>query len=379
MTVSVRTKALRWLALLGGWSAACVNGDTVRFESDPLGVVVQDAGWGEPPFARDAAFPQAWVDTGMAPDAAGDPAQDGGENTPHGYGKIRIYRQRSDAQPDAGVLVTAYFTREVHQSCVVRQTLGACRVEQCAFTANPALLSPGSVLVEGSGPCALSAQSAVGYASCQARELWNIGAPGQTLRVHGSGAEFPAFVIEIAAPSSYALSEPQGSGLFGRRPLAFRWAAEAVGEMEIVLGQRSGCNGDFPQPTRLVCTVPAQEGAFELTPELLSALDDVHCLTATFQQRVTATQRIGAYRLDTSVELPYLTSFELAERDGGSCEGAHAPCGVFAGDEPSRCRLHGCSWQSGACVGSPHPCGNVTLDECASDAGTHPGCAASAP
>ena len=73
--------------------------------------------------------------------------------------------------------------------------------------------------------------------------------------------------------------------------------------------------------------------AFDVTPELLTVLDDVHCLTATFQQRVATTQRIGSYRLDTSVELPYITSFEFAERDGGSCEGAHAPCAAFAGDE----------------------------------------------
>lgn len=57
------------------------------------------------------------------------------------------------------------------------------------------------------------------------------------------------------------------------------------------------------------------------------------------------------------------------------CGGAHAPCSAYApSDEPTFCTRHGCSWQAGACTGTPHLCADVADAECGVVTFDHRGC-----
>src|SRR5688572_3013676 len=58
-----------------------------------------------------------------------------------------------------------------------------------------------------------------------------------------------------------------------------------------------------------------------------------------------------------------------------ACRGQHAPCSFYgAHDEPSFCTRHGCTWQAGACNGTPHRCSELSREECNYAFGNHSGC-----
>lgn len=369
---------------LAWWCAAacaCVNGDTVELKPvDELetpswldgGAAVPDGGPSED--VLDAgALEDAEASVAMDADAL---LYDAGGS---GYGWVRIRGLLSPAELDAGMRVTGYFTRRPYQNCSAQPLDDVCRIEVCGPPSEmPGLLSPGEVRVAGTTTCALMPQSPTSFASCQAASLWSLENSRQNVRVTASGDAFPGFDMTLAAPSRYGLSAPSGPGPFGRWPMTFRWTAEAVGEMEIALAQRPGCSEEL-LTRRLVCTVPTIDGELHLTQAHWTELGSLRCVSASALQRVSNVQTIDGYRLEVSVELPSGTSFDFAEPGRESCVGTHARCESFGSDEPTLCTRHGCSWQAGACTGTAHACGSVSLAECASDAGTHPGCAVYGP
>jgi hypothetical protein len=218
----------------------------------------------------------------LAACAGDDDSGDGGgggsgsADAPSNSGSVSLSSYNlAGPSPSAGGGAAAIFTlpRTGDQTCMER-SFGACRLITCpAATWMPTYMSGGTITVTGlSAPITLAPQPDKTYTafSTQQQPLFS---GGETITIKGAGADVPAFMVSITAPSRASITSPpkpavNGAVVINRaQDFTVSWTGGGTDTLYVLISNPAGAGGGS-----IFCDFDAKAGSAKIPSAALSML-----------------------------------------------------------------------------------------------------------